>query len=62
MQTPAVNLHGVTCNALYSGQRMFCPRAIHSWWREIWLERASTDAGVSSNTRLDHNPILSPEG
>jgi hypothetical protein len=18
---------------------MFCPRAIYSWWREIWLER-----------------------
>lgn len=41
MKTPAVMLEGVTCRALYSGQRMFCPRAIHSWWREIWLERVS---------------------
>jgi hypothetical protein len=44
MKTPAVMLEGVTCKALYSGQRMFCPRAIHLWWREIWLERVSIDA------------------
>ena len=44
MNTPAVILEGVTCKALYSGQRMFCPRSIHLWWREIWLERASIDA------------------
>jgi hypothetical protein len=44
MNTPAVILEGVICKALYSGQRMFCPRGIHLWWREIWLERASVDA------------------
>jgi len=44
MNTPAVILEGVTCKALYSGQRMFCPRAIHLWCREIWLERVSIDA------------------
>jgi hypothetical protein len=43
MKTPAVILEGVSCKALYSGQRMFCPRGIHHWWREIWLERASAD-------------------
>ena len=44
MNTPAVILEGVSCKGLYSGQRMFCPRSIHLWWREIWLERASIDA------------------
>jgi hypothetical protein len=44
MNTPAVVLEGVTCKALYSGQRMFCTRSIHLWCREIWLERASIDA------------------
>jgi hypothetical protein len=44
MKTPAVILEGVSCKALFSGQRMFCPRSIHLWWREIWLERASIDA------------------
>ena len=44
MNTPAVILEGVSCKALYCGQRMFCPRSIHLWWREIWLERAAIDA------------------
>jgi hypothetical protein len=45
LKTPAVILEGVSCKALYSARRMFCPRSIHLWWREIWLERASIDAG-----------------
>jgi hypothetical protein len=49
MKTPAVILQGVTCKSLYSGQRMFCPRAIHLWCREIWLERASTDASSATD-------------
>ncbi len=32
-------LEGVWCQARYSDCRMFCPRSIYSWWREIWLER-----------------------
>jgi hypothetical protein len=44
MKTPAVILEGVYCKALYSGRRMFCPRSIHLWWREIWLEPASVEA------------------
>lgn len=39
LKTPAVILEGVDCRSFYSGQRMFCPRRIHLWWREIWLER-----------------------
>jgi hypothetical protein len=39
MRTPAVILEGVHCQSCYSGNRMFCPRSIYSWWREIWLER-----------------------
>lgn len=49
MKTPAVILHGVTCKALYSGQRMFCPRSINLWWREIWLERAPANASSATN-------------
>jgi len=41
LRTPAIILEGVYCGARYSGQRMFCPRSIYSWWREIWLERVS---------------------
>ncbi|WKW51614.1 hypothetical protein [Rhodomicrobium lacus] len=39
LKTPAVILDGVVCQSKYSGQRMFCPREIYSWWREAWLER-----------------------
>ena len=41
LKTPAVMLEGVYCQARYSNTKMFCPRAIYSWWREIWLERVS---------------------
>jgi hypothetical protein len=39
LKTPAVMLDGVCCQSRYSYGRMFCPRSIFSWWREIWLER-----------------------
>lgn len=41
LKTPAVILDGVVCRSRYSNHRMFCPRAILAWWREIWLERVS---------------------
>ena len=39
LKTPAVILEGVYCQSRYSSCRMFCPRSIYPWWREIWLER-----------------------
>jgi hypothetical protein len=44
MKTPCIILDSVFCQARYSGCRMFCPRSIYSYWREIWLERVSSDA------------------
>jgi hypothetical protein len=32
-------LDGVTCGGKLSMHRMFCPRSIYPYWREIWLER-----------------------
>jgi len=46
LKTPAVILEGVDCRSHYSGQRIFCPRSIHLWWREIWLERISEPDAV----------------
>jgi len=40
----AIILEDVWCQARYSDCRMFCPRAIYSWWREIWLERVEDPA------------------
>jgi hypothetical protein len=68
LKTPAVILEGVNCRALYSGQRTFCPRGIHLWWREIWLERVSevphivSASALSDQSRMSSPPCLaSPE-
>ena len=39
MKTPCIILDSVVCQSRYSHCRMFCPRSIYSYWREIWLER-----------------------
>lgn len=52
LKTPAVILENVWCQARYSDCRMFCPRAIYSWWREAWLERVpDTAAGTANGAR-----------
>ena len=43
MKQPCLMLDGVICNALYTECRLMCPRAIPSYWREIWLERIGGD-------------------
>jgi hypothetical protein len=45
MQNPCIVLESVMCQARYSECRMFCPRAIYPYWREIWLERV--DSGTA---------------
>jgi hypothetical protein len=35
----SIILEGAICQAHYSDRRMFCPRALYPYWREIWLER-----------------------
>ena len=34
-----IMLEGVVCGGCLSHDRLFCPRAIYPYWREIWLER-----------------------
>jgi len=41
LKTPAVILDKVWCQSRYSSCRVFCPRSIFSWWREVWLERVA---------------------
>ena len=40
-KNPCIILEGVVCESRYSQCRLFCPRSIYSYWREIWLERVS---------------------
>lgn len=44
MKNASIILQGVFCKSRYSDCRMFCPRSIHSYWREIWLERVEVSA------------------
>lgn len=32
-------LEGAICGSRYSEKRLFCPRSIYPFWREIWLKR-----------------------
>lgn len=43
MKTPSVILDNVICQSRYSECRLFCPRSIYSYWREIWLDRVGPD-------------------
>ena len=38
-KNPCIILEGVACESRYSECRLFCPRSIYWYWREIWLER-----------------------
>ena len=43
MKTPSVILDSVICESRYSECRLFCPRSIYSYWREIWLDRVGPE-------------------
>jgi hypothetical protein len=47
MKTPCVILDSVICQSRFSECRMFCPRSIYSYWREIWLERIVPNASIA---------------
>ena len=56
LKTPAVILQGVWCESRYSNCKMFCPRAIYSWWREIWLERVPDNAQPKRPESVQQTP------
>jgi hypothetical protein len=39
LRNPCLILEGVTCSGCWSRDRLFCPRSIYAYWREIWLKR-----------------------
>jgi hypothetical protein len=54
MKTPCIILDSVICQARYSDCRMFCPRSIYSYWREIWLERVEPSVAESESKAMRH--------
>jgi hypothetical protein len=59
MKNPCIILDGVMCEARYSQCRLFCPRSIYLYWREIWLERVESNGAGKPNgsTSLQANTI-----
>lgn len=57
MKTPAIILEEVWCRSRYSDCRMYCPRSIYSWWREIWLERVTNH---SDNVQSTEGVVCKP--
>jgi hypothetical protein len=51
MKNSSILLEGVWCRSRYSKCRMFCPRSIYTWWREVWLERVSNETECTSENR-----------
>jgi hypothetical protein len=49
MKTPCVILDSVICESRYSECRLFCPRSIYPYWREIWLERVADGSESASD-------------
>ena len=54
-------LEGAVCRAEYSENRLFCPRAIYPYWREIWLKRVAKDPrqgpeGVNASPQAAQTP------
>ena len=57
MKNPCIILEGVVCEARYSECRLFCPRSIYAYWREIWLERVGENGVAVSEP--DRNQAVS---
>lgn len=60
MKTPCVILDSVICESRYSECRLFCPRSIFPYWREIWLKRVRSNAseGMQEERQPGHNDSL----
>jgi hypothetical protein len=46
IKNSCIILSNVYCKGDMSKYRLFCPRAIYSYWREIWLERVEPPSGT----------------
>jgi hypothetical protein len=56
MKNPCIILDSAICQARYSSCRMFCPKSMYPYWREIWLERIespTSSSGPSATMEMD---------
>jgi hypothetical protein len=62
LKNDCIILGEVVCQACYSKNRRFCPRAIYPYWREIWLERAAPGESVTPKSAEDPSRQLVETG
>ena len=54
LKSDCVTLEGQVCSGELSPVRWFCPREIHSFWREVWLRRADAPADTAATIAGAH--------
>jgi len=50
MKTACITLQNALCKGHYSSGRIFCPRLITPYFRELWLERTEAPAAVKNRS------------
>jgi hypothetical protein len=60
LPNPCLILEDVVCSGNLSLRRMFCPRAIHPYWREIWLNRTEPPAAQEPDDAGVHAGASNP--
>jgi hypothetical protein len=62
MKNPCIVLDSAVCQSRFSECRMFCPRGIYAYFREIWLERVGPEAsGVGERKDASLSPTEAPK-
>jgi hypothetical protein len=56
LKNPCIVLDGVFCQSHYSECRLFCPRGIYCYWREIWLDRVTDMNRPACDLPCGNNP------
>jgi len=59
MKQPCIVLEGVYCTAEYTSGRLLCRRAVSTYWREGWLERAQPSGEGTGAANLPDEPRMS---
>jgi hypothetical protein len=60
IKNPCMILDSVVCQSRYSACRMFCPRSIYSYWREIWLDGVEERPATTENVARTSPPVATP--
>jgi hypothetical protein len=52
-KSDCIMLEGATCNSRFKHKRLFCPRSLYPYWREIWLRRVDSSTTASPSEKRE---------